>query len=393
MNILQWITDSAQSIPEVLRAAIAAVFATLEVLGLGPFFPGELAVLFLGASFDSVAGAALLVAAVTVGASVGDHVLYFTGRAIGPRLRKGRLVKIIGVEKWDVAIGVVERRGAWAVISTRLVPIVRSLTPIAAGVSGMPQPRFTGASLIGSATWAIVWGGTGFILRSSLSVAEAILGQSTWIVIAVLGSIVLVVVAVRAIRKRRQAGAPLLPRHVVDRWLFASIEIVATVAFVTAIVLTVLDLDLGDGATLACATIAAVGWLLALLIPHGRSFATMTGRGGELIRLAVGSAGMAAVVAVHAVPVTVGVVVIGVLCAVEFTRPALVPLRLPERVFLGVVFASLAVGSAAFAWGPLSSVISVMMLAFVIAAVGGAFVAHTNVRVAARRSGTPGASQ
>ncbi len=382
MDILTWITDTAGDVPEALRAGIAAVFAALEVLGLGPFFPGELAVLFLGASFDDVPGVLLLIAGVTVGASVGDHVLYFLGRKVGPRLRKGRLVRAIGVEKWDVAISVVERRGAWAVISTRLVPIVRSLTPIAAGVSGMPQPRFTVASLIGSLTWAVAWGGTGFVLRSSLGLAQEILGQSTWVVLAVVGAAVVVVLLVRGVGRRRRDGLPLVPPSTL-RLVSAAVQIAATVAFAVAVVLTATASDSTTTAVLAA--VAAVGWVGVLVVPHAPALAMATTVGGTAARLGVATAAASALVAVHALPFSIGFVVVGILFAVELTRPVGGAVRPLERTVLAMAFCALAIDAAPYAWGPLSALVGAASVLLFAVVVVGAVAASANLR---RRSVT-----
>jgi membrane protein DedA with SNARE-associated domain len=381
MDILGWITQTASDTPEALRAGIAAVFACLEVMGLGPFFPGELAVLFLGASFDDVPGLLLLIAGVTVGASAGDHVLYLLGRKVGPRLRKGRLVRAIGVEKWDVAIGVVERRGAWAVVSTRVVPVVRSLTPIAAGVSGMPQPRFTVASLIGSLTWSIAWGGTGFLLRSSLGLAEQILGQSTWVVLAVIGTVVLVVLLVRGIRSRRRAGLPLVPPSA-PRLVGAVVQVVATAAFTAAVVLTAVGSD--SWVVAALAGVAVLGWVGVLVVPHAPSLATGTTVVAVVARLGIATAAASALTAVHGLPFSIAFVVVGMLFAVELTRPVGGALRPLERIVLAMAFGAFAIDAAPYAWGPLSALVAVAsVLSFAVVVVG-AVAAGVNLR---RRAG------
>ncbi|KQS11295.1 hypothetical protein ASG04_03470 [Curtobacterium sp. Leaf183] len=228
MDILSWLTNSADQIPDAVRWLIAAGFAALEVLGLGPFVPGEIAVLLLGATFDDVVGAVVLVLAVTVGASVGDHVLYFLGRRFGSGIRDRKLVQRLGVERWDAAIAVVERRGAVAIIATRLVPVIRTLTPLAAGTARLPQARFTTASLVGSLTWALLWGGSGFLLKSSIAAAQEALGSLTWIIAGAIAVLVALVVGFRAARKRG-----LLPEHVDRRtalsWASVGLSVVLVV--------------------------------------------------------------------------------------------------------------------------------------------------------------------
>lgn len=267
MDILSWLTNSADQIPDAVRWLIAAGFAALEVLGLGPFVPGEIAVLLLGATFDDLLGAIVLVLAVTVGASVGDHVLYFLGRRFGSGIRDRKLVRRLGVERWDAAIAVVERRGAMAIIATRLVPVIRTLTPLAAGTARLPQARFTTASLVGSLTWALLWGGSGFLLKSSIAAAQQALGGLTWIIAGAIAVLVALVVGFRAARKRG-----LLPDHVDRRTALSWSAVGVTAALVVVGVVTSGGLEFAPWSirVLGIVTAVAAGAAVAMSARSGR---------------------------------------------------------------------------------------------------------------------------
>lgn len=267
MDILSWLTNSADQIPDAVRWLIAAGFATLEVLGLGPFVPGEIAVLLLGATFDDLLGAIVLVLAVTVGASVGDHVLYFLGRRFGSGIRDRKLVRRLGVERWDAAIAVVERRGAMAIIATRLVPVIRTLTPLAAGTARLPQARFTTASLVGSLTWALLWGGSGFLLKSSIAAAQQALGGLTWIIAGAIAVLVALVVGFRAARKRG-----LLPDHVDRRTALSWSAVGVTAALVVVGVVTSGGLEFAPWSirVLGIVTAVAAGAAVVMSARSGR---------------------------------------------------------------------------------------------------------------------------
>lgn len=348
MDVLGWITDSADRLPEGVRALIGAVFACLEVLGLGPFFPGELAVLFLGASFDEVTGAILLITAVMIGASAGDHVLYTLGRRLGPGLRCGWLVRRIGVAKWDTAIGIVERRGSWAVIGTRMVPIVRSLTPIAAGVSRMPLLRFTIASLAGSLTWALAWGGTGYLLRSSLVFAQELLGAGSWIILTVLACAVMIVAVVVIVRRRRRAGKPGFPLARAKSLLGPALAFLGAAAFIAASATTAAGSD--SAVTGALAVTAAVCWGVVLLAPGLDPFVSSPTWAGS-IRGSIGSIVTIALALAGGFPTVTTVVIVGVIVLVELSRVSAVGLRPFERVAIGALFIDLGLWSAPHTWG------------------------------------------
>ncbi|MDN4175362.1 DedA family protein [Nocardioides sp. SOB77] len=136
-------------------------FAFAEsMLGVGVVLPGEVVVTGIASTVADERRLALLVT-VTVGASLGDHVNYWLGRLLGPRLTRSRLVDRIGRRHWDRATDLVRRHGAGAVVVSRLLPVVRTLMAAVAGVAGMPYRRFALASLVGCASWASLWVGAG----------------------------------------------------------------------------------------------------------------------------------------------------------------------------------------------------------------------------------------
>lgn len=204
VDVLQWVTDSAAALPDPLIWALGALFSFLEAgLGLGFFFPGETIVLILSAALDDPVSAVMMGAVVTVFASVGDHVGYLLGRRFGTGMRERKVIQRLGVANWDRAVGVLERRGAWAVFLTRLVPVIRTLMPAAAGVAKLRYPAFLTASLTGAATWAAVYVGCGVLLRGSLDAVQRVIGDASWILLAAAAGIGVVLIVVRLVRKRR----------------------------------------------------------------------------------------------------------------------------------------------------------------------------------------------
>jgi membrane protein DedA with SNARE-associated domain len=318
MDVIGWLQSGADQIPEWVRWLASAGFAALEVLGLGPFIPGEIAVLLLGATFDQLLPAVVLVLAVTIGASAGDHVLYVLGRRFGSGIRDRGIVRRLGVERWDAAIAVVERRGPVAIIATRLVPIVRTLTPLAAGTARVPQVRFTIASLVGSLTWALAWGGTGFLLKSSIAAAEETLGRLTWVIAGAIALVVITVVVARAVRRRITTGHGTRTRidvRTVTAWTAVGVTCALAVA---AFVLT-------GGAELPSAVVRSTGILTAV----AAAAAVLTGgRRPTSTPLVVGRfvalAGLVVVgILVHGVVGALGLVIVALLGIAELSgRPS-----------------------------------------------------------------------
>lgn len=168
-------------------------------LGLGMVLPGETAVVVLAASLGSTPELIGLGIAVMLGASLGDHVGYLLGRRYGDSLRETKAVRRLGQQHYDRATELLRRRGGLAVFLTRLVPIVRTLTPAAAGASDLEYRRFAPASLAGSATWAAAYVGGGSVVAAVTGVATDALGRASWLLLVLVALALVPVLLIRAV--------------------------------------------------------------------------------------------------------------------------------------------------------------------------------------------------
>ena len=176
-------------------------------LGLGMVLPGETAVVVLAATTRSHTQMVLLGVAVMVGASLGDHVGYLLGRRYGDSLRETKAVRRLGVRHWDRAATLLRRRGGLAVFLTRLVPIIRTLTPAAAGASGLEYRRFAPASLAGSATWATAYVGGGSIVATVSSMTTDTFGRASWLLLVLIALALIPVLIIRTVVGVRPVAA------------------------------------------------------------------------------------------------------------------------------------------------------------------------------------------
>jgi membrane-associated protein len=141
--------------PVFLGVIVLVVFAESGLL-VGFFLPGD-SFLFAAGLVAGVEGrpnVLLIVLLAFAGAVAGDQVGYAIGRRTGPRLfqrEDSRLFKQSYVHK---AHDFFERHGAKAIVLARFVPIVRTFTPVLAGVSGMRYRTFVTFNVIGGALWA-----------------------------------------------------------------------------------------------------------------------------------------------------------------------------------------------------------------------------------------------
>ncbi|SDQ54524.1 DedA family protein [Thermostaphylospora chromogena] len=208
---MDWITEWIRAVgdlPLPLTAVVAWSLAFAESgIGLGSVFPGETSVLLLSATATGPVRFAVVLLTVAAGVTTGDHVGYCLGRRYGERLRSTRVVGRLGVRNWDRAMDALRRHGAAAVFATRLVPVVRTLTPAAAGASRVSYGRFLPASLAGSLTWSAVYVSLGAFAGASAVQLEQRIGQAAWLVFG-LGAVLIagVVVLRRRRASRRAAG-------------------------------------------------------------------------------------------------------------------------------------------------------------------------------------------
>jgi membrane protein DedA with SNARE-associated domain len=107
----------------------------------------------------------------TAGSVAGSLPWYLVGRHYGKnRARKlaARYGRWLTVSVSDVnqALAFFDRHGSRAILFGRLVPAVRTLISVPAGIADMPLWRFVGWSAAGSALWSGLLTVLGFLLQS-----------------------------------------------------------------------------------------------------------------------------------------------------------------------------------------------------------------------------------
>ena len=145
----------------------------------------------------------------TLGSVIGTLPLYYVGRAFGEdRLiawadQYGRWLTLSGkdIKKADDWF---DRHGSKAVLFGRMVPGIRSLLSLPAGMSEMPMPKFLLFSAIGSGLWATLLAGAGYLLGEHYDRVEQYVGPASKIILGVLA---VAAVAWFIRRKREQEHA------------------------------------------------------------------------------------------------------------------------------------------------------------------------------------------
>ncbi|MFC5287619.1 DedA family protein [Actinokineospora guangxiensis] len=201
-DVLTWLQGLPQ--PALVAATGGLVLAECTI-GLGFIAPGEGGLLIAATTVNSVSRFVILWAVVTVCAGIGDSIGYAIGRRFGPRLRETKLIQKYGVDGWDKATGIIRKRGAWAVFFARFLPVVRTLTPAAAGTSGLPYRKFLPAVVAGAACWSALHIAIGAALGEAAKRVEKYMGAGGLFIV---GGAVLVFVIVHIVRKRRKNALP-----------------------------------------------------------------------------------------------------------------------------------------------------------------------------------------
>ncbi|HWV76792.1 MAG TPA: DedA family protein [Isoptericola sp.] len=196
---------------ESLGAPGAGLAVALE--NLFPPIPSEVILPLAGfTASQGTLGLLPMVLWTTAGSVVGALALYLVGAAIG-RDRLRRVVDrmpLVRVEDLDTAEAWFARHGARAVLIGRLIPIVRSLISVPAGVERMRMGRFVTLTAVGSLVWNSALVLVGYLLGEQWPAVEGVMDryQSLVIVLAGLAAAWYVVHAVitrRAVVGRRHA--------------------------------------------------------------------------------------------------------------------------------------------------------------------------------------------
>lgn len=125
-------------------------------LFIGVFFEGETILVLAGfLAFQGYLRLDLVILTAFLGACAGDQLWYLLGRRYGDRiLSRNRRWQRLG----ENALSRLRRRPALWVLGFRFVYGVRTVMPVAIGVSGYPPARFMLFNVIGAAVWASVLG-------------------------------------------------------------------------------------------------------------------------------------------------------------------------------------------------------------------------------------------
>lgn len=191
------VSEGDASFPDSGLAGFAAdLMADLGVIGAGlvlavetlvPFLPSEVVLPLAG--FTASAGHFTITAviiATTIGAWLGALGLYALARAFGRERTRAVLVRVPLISDHDLDRGEqwFARYGSAAVFLCRMIPVLRSLISVPAGIERMSVIKFSMYTLAGSLIWNCAFIIAGYKLGDNWERIEQYVLYLQWIVIA-----------------------------------------------------------------------------------------------------------------------------------------------------------------------------------------------------------------
>jgi membrane protein DedA with SNARE-associated domain len=185
VTLLTVLMSETSGVPDSgLAGFVADIMGSVGLVGVGlilavetilPFLPSEVALPLAGFSANrGDFGLVPVIISATVGSVAGALVLYWISLKFGLERTRAVLSKVPFVTEHDIDKGVAwfARNDALAVFLGRMVPGIRSLISIPAGVEKMAVGRFLLYTTAGSLIWNIIWIVSGYQLGSNWESVE-----------------------------------------------------------------------------------------------------------------------------------------------------------------------------------------------------------------------------
>lgn len=154
LDPMYWLGEGGLFASAVLPGILIIVF--IETGLLFPLLPGD-SLLFTGGLLAAAphppVSIWVLLLCVPLVAVLGDQCAYFIGRRIGPALFDKEDSRFFKKRYVTESHAFFEKYGAKTIILARFVPIVRTFTPVLAGVSYMRYPVFLAFDIVGGILW------------------------------------------------------------------------------------------------------------------------------------------------------------------------------------------------------------------------------------------------
>ena len=144
------------------------VFAESGLLA-GFFLPGDSLLFTAGLlAYEGHLNLPIVMAGCFVAAVAGDQVGYVIGRRYGPAVFKQPNSRFFQQKNADRARAYFEKNGPKTIVLARFLPVIRTFTPVVAGVGRMDYRKFVTFNVIGGFLWSIGVTSAGYLLGKTV---------------------------------------------------------------------------------------------------------------------------------------------------------------------------------------------------------------------------------
>ncbi len=215
--VAEWVTEQGQVLLMLLEEhqyLVLALAVGIEAAGIPLPIAAEFVVVAMGFQiFRGMANPWAVIGTVIASATAGVVVLYWIARGAGRPLleRYGRLLRIRPhhlerLERWFA------RRAIPVVVIGRVVPAIRLIVPVVAGVARGDFRRFVISAAAGITLWTGLYVGLGWAFGETVEqVTSSVMSDPTVAFFAVVGAVGFVVAALVFRFRRRLAPLVVVP--------------------------------------------------------------------------------------------------------------------------------------------------------------------------------------
>ena len=207
MNIVDWAVETMDSL------GAFGVFLLIFGENLFPPIPSEVILPLAGVAAAGPNNSYwIMLLASVAGSMAGAWVLYGLGRLLGPERLRRLVIRLplVHVEDYDKSVAFMDKHGHKAIFFGRMVPGVRSLISIPAGLYAMPIGMFTLLTAAGSAIWNTIFLTIGYFMGNNWTVIEPYTDIFSNVAYAIVALVILwfLVKLIMREKKRRELGLP-----------------------------------------------------------------------------------------------------------------------------------------------------------------------------------------
>ncbi len=212
---MQAITDlfhRLSNLPDLVHWAglfgLAAIVFSETGLLVGVFLPGDSLLVTAGVlAARGYLNVYALAPVLTLAAIFGNSVGYFIGRATGPRVFRRENSLFFNKKHAIRAHEFYEKYGHKTIVLAQFMPIIRTFSPVVAGVGGMRLRDFITFNVIGAFCWIWSMLGIGYFLGSYIPGIDKHI-EIVVVIVIFISLLPGLISAYRAKRRRRFGAAP-----------------------------------------------------------------------------------------------------------------------------------------------------------------------------------------